>query len=304
MEELQLAPLDVKMEPAKVDVPNLDEVVATVSGIVEQYGNVPVSAKTQKEAKTTKAELNKLKDQVQRVRIDTRAALLADWEPIEEKLKGLETTTKNASDTLKIQLDDLELKVKADRRERIESEINKISNEYSIDPKRIKFDDTWTQATRYKKFKGIESDIREQFDKLKAEDELYMLRVAQVEQQAKELGIEPGGYVRLLHSEDLSEVLAKMKLDVENREAELKARQEMEAAAAEHHAEVLATATKVGDKHVDTDTGEVVPETIETPRHTHVYTVHDITAEQDDYLQSMLGNILNRAQVKWEAKEV
>lgn len=300
--ELQLNTLDVKMTPANVEVNNLDETVQAVSEIVEKYASMPVAAGTVRVAKSTRADLNKLADQIKRTRIDTKKALLGNWEDTEAKLKTLEDNTKDASETINVQLKELEAKEKEDRRNQINREIEKIADEYNFKPDIIKFDDRWLNKSA--KWKETEAAVREQFEDAKTERELHELRVSQVEVKAKELGIDAGGYIRLLHSEDLSMVLEKMEQDVKQREAEIQARREVELEQEQRHQEQLAEATQVGDKHIDNDTGEVIPEEIEVPRHDYQIVVRSITSNQANYLYSELEKLLRPAGVNFEMKEM
>lgn len=301
-EEMQLTKLDVNMTPANVEVPNLDETVETVTAIVKKYADLPVASSTMRIAKSTRSNLNKLADQIKRTRIDTKKALLGNWDETEEKLKQLEESTKNASETINTQIKELEAKEKEDRREQINREIEKIADEYNFEASVNKFDDRWLNKSA--KWKETEAAVREQFEDAKKERELHELRVSQVDAKAKELGIDSGGYIRLLHSEDLSFVLEKMEQDVKQREAELQARREAEAQMEQRHQEQLAEATQVGDKFIDNDTGEVIPEEIEVPRHDYNLVFRSITSNQANYLYNELENLLKPAGVIFEMKEM
>lgn len=302
MADNEIAEMQFNVVPAQVSAPNLDDILNNIEAMLAPYNEVSVDAKTYTVAKKVRTDLNKQIKQISDIRKDTENRILGDWPDIKLKMMEIEKAGKSASEKIKVQLDAVDEQAKIDRRQQIDREIQKIADEYNFAPNAIKFDDRWLNKTA--KWKETEAAVRMQFEELKQERELHELRVSQVEVKAKELGIDAGGYIRLLHSEDLSMVLEKMEQDVKQREAEIQARREAELEQEQRHQEQLAEATQVGDKFVDNDTGEVIPEAIEVPRHDYNLVFRSITSNQANYLYNELEKLLKPAGVIFEMKEM
>lgn len=145
MNEIEV--LDVKVTPAQVIVPNLDDVVAHVDEMLVSYEATPVSAKTQKEAKAVRADLNKAIKRISDVRKETKKRVAGNWNEIEQKMMQVEKAGKSVSDDLGQQLKALDDKAKADREETIKREAIKIASEFGVDPTKIQIEPKWLNKT-------------------------------------------------------------------------------------------------------------------------------------------------------------
>ena len=285
MNEIEV--LDVEVTPAKVVVPNLDDVVAHVDDMLASYEATPVNAKTYKEAKAVRADLNKAIKRISDVRKDTKKRVVGNWDEIEQKMMQVEKAGKSVSDNLGQQLKTLDDKAKADREETIKREMAKIASEYGVDVTQIPIDPKWLNKTA--NWKETEQSIRGQCAVLQQFAEMRELQIKEIEHHAEVLGIRPegvGGYVGQLDVKDLDEIKANMSHDVQVAKARFAAKKAQEEANYQQALEREKQAQKVGTKLVDKNTGEVV-KPVEEIKRDYQYTFKGLTEKQKNYMEYM-----------------
>lgn len=283
MNEIEV--LDVKVTPAQVVVPNLDDVVAHVDDMLASYEATPVNAKTQKEAKAVRADLNKAIKRISDVRKDTKKRVVGNWNEIEQKMMQVEKAGKSVSDNLGQQLKALDDKAKADREETIKREMAKIANEYGVDSAKILIEPKWLNKSA--SWNDTASAIRRQCAALKQFAAIRELQVKEIEHHAEVLGIHPegvGGYVGQLDVKDLDEIKANMSHDVQIAKARFAAKRAQEEVANKQAKEREKQAAKVGSKLVDQNTGEVLQPVGEV-KHDYQYTFKGLTEKQKNYME-------------------
>lgn len=283
MNEIEV--LDVKVTPAQVVVPNLDDVVSHVDEMLASYEATPVNAKTQKEAKAVRADLNKAIKRISDVRKDTKKKVIGNWDEIEKKMMQAEKSGKAVSDNIGAQLKVLDDKAKADREETIKREITNIASEYGVDPSQVKVDPKWLNKSA--NWNDTERAIRSECEVLRQFAEMRELQIKEIENHAEKLGIRPegvGGYIGQLGTKGLDDIKANMSRDVQLAKARFAAKKAEEEAAYQQALERENQATKVGSKLVDESTGEVVMPAEEI-RHDYHYTFKGLTEKQKNYME-------------------
>ncbi|MBU7568232.1 DUF1351 domain-containing protein [Weissella hellenica] len=287
MNEIEV--LDVKVTPAQVIVPNLDDVVAHVDEMLASYEATPVSAKTYKEAKAVRADLNKAIKRISDVRKDTKKRVVGNWNEIEQKMMQAEKAGKSVSDNLGQQLKTLDDKAKTDREETIKREASKIASEFGVDPTKIQIEPKWLNKTA--NWADTEQAIRSQCEVLKQFEEIREFEIKEIEHHAEVLGIRPegvGGYVGQLDVKNLDDIKANMRRDVQLAKARFAAKKAEEEAAHQQALEREKQATKVGNKLVDANTGEVV-KPAEEIRRDYQYTFKRLTEKEKAYMEYMFN---------------
>lgn len=283
MNEIEV--LDVKVTPAQVVVPNLDDVVSHVDEMLVSYEATPVNAKTQKEAKAVRADLNKAIKRISDVRKDTKKKVIGNWDEIETKMMQVEKAGKAVSDNIGAQLKVLDDKAKADREETIKREIAKIASEYGVDPTQVKIDSKWLNKSA--NWNDTERAIRSECELLRQFAEMRELQIKEIENHAEKLGIRPegvGGYIGQLGTKNLDDIKANMSNDVQLAKARFAAKKAEEEAAYQQALDREKQATKVGSKLVDENTGEVVMPAEEI-RRDYQYTFKGLTEKQKNYME-------------------
>lgn len=163
--------LDVEVKLPK-DMPivehNLDKLETYANNLNEWYSKLIIQEKDIKEAESEKAKLNKLIDQVKRLRIDNVKEYKKPIEDFETTAKRVEAILGEASDTIKTSLDKFEDARKNEKYEKVIKPLinNAISqafvNGFLIDNNKIEENPKWYNKTY--RDEDIEKDIQDQVD--------------------------------------------------------------------------------------------------------------------------------------------
>ena len=170
--------LDVEVKLPK-DMPivehNLDKLEEYALNLNEWYSKLVIQESDIKNAESEKAKLNKLIDQVKRLRIDNVKAYKKPIEDFESTAKRVESILGEAADTIKSTLDIYEEKRKNEKYENIiKPLINSAISEsfikgHFINPERIEENSKWYNKT-YKE-EDIAKDIQDQVDEIIRDEE-------------------------------------------------------------------------------------------------------------------------------------
>lgn len=163
--------LDVEVKLPK-DMPvvehNLDKLEKYALNLNKWYSKLVIQESDIENAKAEKAKLNKLIDQVKRLRIDNVEAYKKPIEDFESTAKRVESILGKTADTIKSTLDIYEEKRKNEKYENvIKPLINSAISEaftkgYFINPEKIEENSKWYNKTY--KDEDIERDIQDQVD--------------------------------------------------------------------------------------------------------------------------------------------
>lgn len=289
MNELVVKPANVT--PAIVEVPGVDELEQYVDEMLATYKKTPVSAATLAQAKQARTDLNKAYKGLGETRRNIADKVAGNWPDTEKRLKEIEKKIQSVSDgTLKPQIDEVVEAEKQDRKTLILIEIEKIATEYNLPAEKIQFDDKWLNKTA--KWAETEQTVRGQFENIKNEVQVRELQTSAVEAYAAELQMDPAGvagYVGQLDYKDLDEVKASMKKDVKLAKARFAAERARAQADFDAKAKRAEQATKIGNKLVDQETGEIVEEP-EALKRTYIIQLSDITDQQFAYVEQFIHN--------------
>ncbi|WP_446002496.1 DUF1351 domain-containing protein [Weissella viridescens] len=257
MEKFELAKLDAQVQPAVVSVPNLTEMVAQAKAVLKQYEDFPVVEETEKQAKAARAELNKAKKTVADIRKDAEKQLVGNWPEVKDQLKSVEDSADATAKMIGGQLKELDEEKKQSKLKMVQAEINKICETYNIDPEQIEFDQRWLNKTY--PWGDMQNELQQQAEKIQTAMALQAMQADAIKTMAETYGLEPDGYVAMINN---GTPLPQVKQTVENtiKARELQAQAKKERAERERVAQeaVIKNATRVGDKMVDADSGEVV----------------------------------------------
>lgn len=156
---------------------NLDKLKEYALELNNFYKSLIITENDIKEAESEKAKLNKLIDQVKRLRIDKVKEYKKPIEDFEKTAKDVESILGEASGTIKYTLDEYDVKRIEEKREKVIKPIlNNIISQafikgYLINPANIIENPKWYNKTF--KEDDIESEIQDQVDEfIKQEDEL------------------------------------------------------------------------------------------------------------------------------------
>lgn len=282
MEKFELAKLDAQVQPAVVSVPNLTEMVAQAKAVLKQYEDFPVVEETEKQAKAARTELNKAKKTVADIRKDAEKQLVGNWPDVKEQLKSVEDSADATAKMIGGQLKELDEEKKQSKLKMVQAEINKICETYNIDPEQIEFDQRWLNKTY--PWGDMQNELQQQAEKIQTAMELQAMQADAIKTMAETYGLEPDGYVAMINN---GTPLAQVKQTVDNtiKARELQAQAKKERAERERVAqeEAIKNATRVGDKMVDTDSGEIV-EPVKEHVADYRYEIKHLTDAQKQFL--------------------
>ncbi|MBZ5940812.1 DUF1351 domain-containing protein [Weissella cibaria] len=289
MNELVVKPANVT--PAIVEVPGVDELEQYVDGMLATYKKTPVSAETLTQAKQARTDLNKAYKGLSETRRNIADKVAGNWPDTEKRLKEIEKKIQSVSDgTLKPQIDEVVEAEKQARKTLILSEIEKIATEYSLPAEKIQFDDKWLNKTA--KWVDTEQAVRAQFENIKSDVQVRELQMSAIEAYAAELQMDPtgvAGYVGQLDYKSVDEVKATMNKDVKLAKARFAAERARAQADFDAKAKRAEQATKIGNKLVDKETGEIIEEP-EALKRTYIIQLSDITDQQFAYVEQFIHN--------------
>ena len=194
---------------------NLDQLKEYAISLNDFYKKVVITSNDIKEAEAEKAKLNKLIEQVKRLRIDKVKEYKQPAEDFEKTAKEIESILGSASDTIKISLDTFENKRMEDKREKtIKPLINNAISQafvkgYLIDINKIIENPKWYNKTY--KDSDIESDIQSQIDEIIREEDTLNQEIEVIKsniKMANNSNLNEAMYIeRFKYSRDLTSVL-------------------------------------------------------------------------------------------------
>ncbi|KRK07220.1 hypothetical protein FC52_GL000882 [Lactobacillus pasteurii DSM 23907 = CRBIP 24.76] len=238
----------VTFEPAKINFPEYDQMAQTVDQIANEYANWEVKPERIKESKAVRADLNRLKTGINRVKIDISKQADAPVTEFKRNIKVLLDKINATSSKIDQGIKQLEDKEKADRHSINIRYIAKLADVSGIDPNQIEYDSKWDLKTT--RFETIDKSINQQIQILVAKQLEFEENVKAVKLQAQTLGLPESHWINELTSKSLSTVLQEMtayKKDVAaiaKKQAETKQKEQKDL-------------KKQGKYLVDPETGEV-----------------------------------------------
>lgn len=252
-----LATIDfgVTYTPTEIKINNQELLKDQVKKYADKYkGWSVITAESVDGDKVVRADLNRMKKGFD----DKRKEIKGEYN---KPLKEFETQVKNMTSIIDEVLDPLDEGIKKveenqrqQRKENVLELIHDIATEYNIDPTEVSFDPKWTNKSITKK--KLTDQITEGVRLLQRQHKAYEINKRLIEEHCKIKDIDPAGWINQLTGErDAAEIIDsidqflieqdKQKLAEQKRAEAEKARQET-------------LQQKVGDKVINTETGEVI----------------------------------------------
>lgn len=236
---------------AKIDFPEYTDLKSNVDRISQEYSQFKVTPDNMKEAKLTRANLNKLKKALN----DRKTSIVkAVDEPVnifKAQIKGLTEEIDKTSENIGGQIKSYEGHAKEMREQLIMSDVTKRCQEAGVDSNKIEVNPKWFNKTA--SYAVFEKEIQMQIDVLLKEKDELAENVKVVTARAKELGLPQQHWVQMLMvgNSKLSDVLAQMSSYAED----IKAEAERNERAKKEQQEKL---VNQNGKAIDKTTGEIV----------------------------------------------
>ncbi|MHC8464520.1 DUF1351 domain-containing protein [Weissella tructae] len=279
--------LAVDVTAANVQITGLEELKSAVRLHMKELTEFPVQEETYKGAKAYSAEGNKLIKKIHEVRMKTKSKVLGNYEAIDADLLDFENELKGNVKNLSGRIKDYDDEKKQLKLEAVQSEIRKLADAGNVDAELITLDKRWLNKTY--SWTEMQEEIGQQITVLQEKMSQLAANTKTVDILAKALDLESDGFKAMLNGgSSIESVQIAMENAVEARKMELKVKQEQQEVERQKHEQEVADAVSVGDKLVNSDTGEVV-DPLQEPVSNYQYTFFGLTSEQKAYMDSQFS---------------
>lgn len=236
---------------AKIDFPEYNDLKSNVDRLSEEYSQFKVTPDNMKEAKLTRANLNKLKKALNDRKISIVKVVDKPVNNFKAQIKGLTEEIDETSTNIGVQIKSYEDHAKEMREQLIMSDVAKRCQAAGVEANKIEVNPKWFNKTA--SYAVFEKEIQVQIDVLLKEKDELAENVKVVTARAKELGLPQQHWVQLLMigNNKLSDVLSQMSSYAEDINAEA----ERNAKAKKAQQEKL---VNQNGKAIDKTTGEIV----------------------------------------------
>ena len=254
-EENQLIKLDessltfpVNFAPAQIDFSGYSKMKDQIDQLCEALDSYDVTKSNLKEAKSTRAKLNKLEKAIKARKIEIKKKAEAPVKEFNDKVEGLIAEIDDSSTKISDGIKVYENKEKQERHQKNLKHIAAICELAEVDPAKIKYQSSWDNKS-YSKTK-FENEVDQQIALIQQQQAQYADNVKIVSEKANELALPADHWIKTLDGHSLSEVLDAMTDYKSDLEAVSKAQKETKL-------DTLKNLKKQGDKYIDPSTGEI-----------------------------------------------
>lgn len=251
MNELAILDNLVVVQPGQLTIQNKPALDALINEVATKYDGQIVTEDTLKEAKSSRTELNKYAKALDRKRIDKKKEYMKPVEDFEKEVKGYVSTIKKQVSMLDEGIQYFKDKQLGERKAKVQEMIKEVSEANAVDPATVELQNSWLlkSATKAKTMAEIVEAVQKQ-KRINKDIEM-------ITEYCAKLNLPTTRYVETARDFDYWEAKRLADTDYE----ELQARKEAERAAKlAKVAQEKEKIVEVGEKQIDSETGEVVKE--------------------------------------------
>lgn len=253
----------IEVNPTPIKINNLEQLEMAVNGVVTKYGqDFVVTSDNVADTKKMRANINKIAKSINDKRIETDRQYKKPMADFDKLMKGLGDKVKNLLDPLDSKIEEVETQERQARYDSVKAEIAEMAPNYGVSATDIEIQPGWLlKSLSHKK---LLEQIAEAMTQLRKDRDQRATDIQTVRMYADQLELESSGWAALISKgEPVSDILAEMDAAAVKRDKERQQKAEKAKAAKEAQAAIDAThQVKQGDETIDTDTGEVIPQTI------------------------------------------
>ncbi|MCT3603206.1 DUF1351 domain-containing protein [Lactobacillus acidophilus] len=263
MNENQLIKLDenavafpVNFAPAQIDFSGYRQMKDQIDQLHESLEKYDVTQDNLKDAKSTRAKLNKLVKAIKSRKVEIKKKAEAPVKDFNDKVESLVAEIDDSSTKISAGIKVFEDKEKQAKHEKNLKHIAAVCELAGIDPSKIKYQSSWDNKS-YSQTK-FETDVDQQIGLFQEWEAQYADRVKIISEQAEKLALPADHWIKELDTNPLSKVLSEMS-DYKNDLAAVSKAQK------ETKLDALKNLKKQGDKYIDLSTGEIKEKIITLP---------------------------------------
>lgn len=255
MNENQLIKLDenavafpVNFVPAQIDFSGYNQMKDQIDQLHESLENYDVTQDNLKDAKSTRAKLNKLTKAIKARKVEIKKKAEVPVKDFNDKVESLideiDDSSTKISDSIKV----YENKAKAERHEKNLEHIAAVCELAEIDPSKIQYQSNWDNKS-YSQTK-FETDVDQQIGLIQEQQAQLADSIKIISKNADDLGLPADHWIKELDNKPLSKILYEMSDYKDDLEAVSKAQKETKL-------DTLKSLKRQGDKYIDPSTGEI-----------------------------------------------
>lgn len=253
----------IEVNPTPIKINNLEQLEMAVNGVVTKYGqDFVVTSDNVADTKKMRANINKIAKSINDKRLETDRQYKKPMADFDDLMKGLGDKVKNLLDPLDSKIEEVETRERQARYDSVKAEISEMAPNYGVSATDIEIQPGWLlKSLSHKK---LLEQIAEAMTQLRKARDQRATDIQTVRMYADQLELESSGWAALISKgEPVSDILAEMDAAAVKRDKVRQQKAEKAKAAKEAQAAIDAThQVKQGDETIDTDTGEVIPQTI------------------------------------------
>lgn len=251
--ELSLPEYTIDYQLPVITINNFDQLKTAVEAYANKYQGMAVTASTEKESKSSRAELRKLKQALDDKRKEIRKKYAEPYQRFAAQIKDLEMTLDSSINPIDAGLKELEEQQRQLRLKHVNALIAEMAPNYHVEPGEVEIDPTWLNKTTTKK--KVTEGIADVMGYIKKQHDDLKTGISTITKYAQACHIDPAGWIdQLKQGQDVNYLLQAIDNQVKlNKQKQ----QTLEAQAAEAQTHQI----QQKDKTIDTNTGEVVSHT-------------------------------------------
>ncbi|WP_304229169.1 DUF1351 domain-containing protein [Lactobacillus kitasatonis] len=238
----------VNFAPAQIDFSGYSKMKDQIDQLCENLDKYDVTKGNLKEAKSTRAKLNKLKKAIKGRKVEIKKKAEAPIKDFNDKVESLideiDFSSTKISDGIKV----FEVQEKEERHENNFNHIAAMCELANVDPSKIKYQSSWDNKS-YSKTK-FEIEVDQQIALIKQQQDQFADNIKIISEKAEKLGLPADHWIKALDDYSLSDVLDGMEEYKNDLDAVSKAQKEAKL-------NRLNNLKKQGNKYVDPETGEI-----------------------------------------------
>ncbi|MEN2308348.1 DUF1351 domain-containing protein [Lentilactobacillus parabuchneri] len=252
--ELSLPEYTIDYRPTVITINNFDQLKTAVEAYANKYQGMAVTASTEKESKSSRAELRKLKQALDDKRKEIRKKYAEPYQRFAAQIKDLEMTLDSSINPIDAGLKELEEQQRQLRLKHVQSLIAEMAPNYHVEPGEVEIDPTWLNKTTTKK--KVTEGIADVMGYIKKQHDDLKTGISTITKYAQAYQIDPAGWIdQLKQGQDVNYLLQAIDNQVKlNKQKQ----QTLEAQAAEAQTHQI----QQKGKTIDTNTGEVVSHSV------------------------------------------
>lgn len=270
-EDLQFS---VDFETSKITIANEDKLLKIANLYASRYADIVVSPETEKDVKKIRAEMKKVVKATDDKRKEIKREYNKPLVEFEQKVKAINAVINNVIDPIDKGLKELEKVEREKRRDEVIAIVEETAKAYDVNPESVEIKAAWLNKSIsvLQKTKEISFDVKLISDaKQRLEQD-----ISSIESYSKAVNIESFGWIeQVKQGANVADVMNRINLAVKaKKEQQIKKQAQEEAKSA---IEALQVET-VNNTNVNVETGEIMPDSINTYLITIESTQKDLAA--------------------------